>query len=75
MNYHRNATPVNSTLRFLTPKTPVRDPAGGLHLSEGGETGQRSTEEAGASGKTEDIVGDQPSKYSEPQPREESERQ
>jgi len=53
----------------------VRDLTGGIHLSEAGEADQRSLKEAETLGATEDIVGDQSSKYSEPKPGEENERQ
>jgi hypothetical protein len=53
----------------------VRDFAGGIYLSEAGEAGKRSLEEAGALGETEDISDNQSSKYSQSQPGKESERQ
>jgi hypothetical protein len=44
----------------------VRDFARGLHLSEGRETGERSSQETGALGEAEDISDHQFAKHSEP---------
>jgi len=53
----------------------IRDFAGGIYLSEGRETGERSSEKAGALGEVEDLSDTESSKYSEPKPGKESERQ